>query len=445
MAKTGHGKERVSASKRKKEEEEMSTEEDINETDDNSNLENYKEEPESEEDEVQFKEEVEDMDVKEEVEEKDENFEDKVESHNDQECGWHEEENSDELEDENINTAETDDVSAFTPWPQSENPPEMDFKVKDENNIIKLNQSSLCTECGKSFASVTSLVDHVKSTHAVQTKNMESSIELDFEETSSIGTSVDKGAPLQCEHCAQEGKSAKIYKSHSLLQTHVTNWHDFGTYLCDTCGDSFELRGQLKNHNNDKHSRRNKSTGGACPQCGKVVKYLSGHIKEVHGEKEECVCPVCARIYYSVKQMRDHVRANHNNEGKVFVCHICSKQLGNPLILKQHLQRQHYNVPTPEDYVTCQECGKQFAKENLLKAHHRNVHESDPQNCDICGGTYKNSYSLSKHMKNAHSGHLSKVGKGSYRTPTKNAPNPQHSEESTNVYKSTNTFNEFPS
>ena len=228
-------------------------------------------------------------------------------------------------------------------------------------------------------------------------------------------------------------QTAKIYKNHSLLQTHVTNWHDFGTYLCDTCGDSFELRGQLKNHNNEKHSRRNKSTGGACPQCGKVVKYLSGHIKEVHGEKEECVCPVCARIYYSVKQMRDHVRANHNNEGKVFVCHICSKQLGNPLILKQHLQRQHYNVPTPEDYVTCQECGKQFAKENLLKAHHRNVHESDPQNCDICGGTYKNSYSLSKHMKNAHSGHLSKVGKGSYKTPTKNAPNPQHYEESTNV------------
>ena len=205
MAKTGHGKERAGASKRKKDEEEMSTEEDINETDDNSNLENYKEEPDSEEDEVQFKEEVEDMDVKEEVEEKDENFEDKVESHNDQECGWHEEENSDELEDENINTAETDDVSASTPRPQSENPPEMDFKVKDENNIIKLNQYSLCTECGKSFASVTSLVDHVKATHAAKTKNMERSIELDFEEAS-IGTSVDKGAQLQCGHCAQEGK-----------------------------------------------------------------------------------------------------------------------------------------------------------------------------------------------------------------------------------------------
>ena len=166
MARKGRAPRREKKTKKKK------TEEDINETDDNSNLENYKEEPDSEEDEVQFKEEVEDMDVKEEVEEKDENFEDKVESYNDQECGWHEEENSDELEDGNINPAETDDFSASTPRPQSENPPEMDFKVKDENNVIKLNQSSLCTECGKSFASVTSLVDHVKATHAAKNQKI---------------------------------------------------------------------------------------------------------------------------------------------------------------------------------------------------------------------------------------------------------------------------------
>ena len=243
-----------------------------------------------------------------------------------------------------------------------------------------------------------------------------------------IASAFDSATPVNCETCILEGKPTKIYKSRSYLQIHFTNWHEFGTYLCDTCGESFKLRGQLRNHNSAKHSQKSQSKGGACPQCGKVVKNVPGHITEVHGPKREYVCPVCARILNTFKQMRDHVRSNHNNEGKVFICHICSKELGNELNLKQHLRRQHYQTPAPEDYVTCNECGKQFSTEYRLKSHRKAVHESDPTNCEICGGNYKNNYSLSKHMKNAHDGHPTrpKVGKGSYRMPNTPALNPSN-------------------
>merc|ERR1712226_54400 len=93
---------------------------------------------------------------------------------------------------------------------------------------------------------------------------------------------------------------------------------------------------------------------------------------------------------------------------------------------KQHVRRQHDQMPAPEDYVDCPECGKVFPTQLLLNSHTNAVHVVDNRKCDVCGGTYKNKYSLSKHMKNAHFGHLasSRVGKGSYRMSNTPAPLP---------------------
>ena len=422
-----------------------------------------------EEDNEEMKQELEDNmeltdpNIKVEKEEDTENIDNNTNNQDDQEQIWHNNEDDDDIieGDKRIMDSQevlvkpdiSDDVPALGVAQKFVQP-----KVKKEQKEQEYKKSSLCTECGKTFVNVRSLADHVKIAHTQtnfpcsecgeeqrnsmvlrqhlqkrhhlttnEAKDLVSNLDLnELEETPrhnvtsmDIATPIDTTTPVNCETCIEEGKPKKIYKNRSHLQNHFTNWHDFGTYLCDTCGESFELKGQLRNHNNAKHSRKSQSKGGACPHCGKVVKNVSGHISEVHGPKKGYVCPVCARILNTFKQMRDHVRANHNNEGKVFICHICSKELGNELNLKQHLRRQHYKTPAPEDYVTCNECGKQFATEYRLKSHCKAVHESDPTNCDICGGNYKNKYSLSKHMKNAHDGHLSrsKVGKGSYRMP----------------------------
>ena len=369
----------------------------------------------------------------------------KEESSYDEEYVWQEKE--EDIFDGNIKSFKvldkpniTDDIPALERFEQS--------KVKKEQEY---SESLLCTECGKSFESVRTLVNHVDLVH---TQHMVSCYEsgeeqrnsmvfdqhlrnvdhvssaevkdkvasLDLIETegipinSPVNENVDDVSLISCETCIHEGKPPKIFKSRSCQKIHFNNWHKIGTYLCDTCGESFNLRGQLRNHNSAKHSQKSQPKGGACPHCGKVVKNVAGHIAIVH-QKEECVCPICAKIFNTYKQMRDHMLYNHNNEGKVFICHICSKELGNELNLKQHLRRQHYQVTAPEDFVSCNECGKQFPTEYRLKSHHRAVHESDPSTCDVCGGNYKNNYSLSKHMKNAHSGDISgsTTGKGSYR------------------------------
>ena len=142
----------------------------------------------------------------------------------------------------------------------------------------------------------------------------------------------------------------------------------------------------------------------SCPQCGTVTKSLKRHVKNVHEEKEVCVCSQCARLFLGMSQLRAHVKHTHENAGQKFVCHLCSKEVANKLNLKQHIRRQHYEARKPEEFLPCPECGKTFPSNILLNCHQKVVHEVDQRKCNVCNNNYKNKYSLSKHMRNSHFG-----------------------------------------
>ena len=84
-----------------------------------------------------------------------------------------------------------------------------------------------------------------------------------------------------------------------------------------------------------------------CPHCGLEVKRLKRHIEDVH-EKQECMCPHCAKVFTSMRNLLDHVKHTHDSEGQKFICHICSKDVTNALSLKQHLRRVHFSKATRE-------------------------------------------------------------------------------------------------
>ena len=202
--------------------------------------------------------------------------------------------------------------------------------------------SLLCNLCGKAYSNEWRLGDHIKKTHTQQfipcpecgtvqrnlfglrqhlqrhhkfsppeAKAKSESIDLTGIESTVISKTkknagAAKSAPRQrmkkedaleevlCDLCVTAGKPPKVYTRRSLT-AHVKNWHDAGTYLCVTCGSSFALFGQLRNHNNSHHSFQ-ANHPKPCPHCGKLVKCVKRHVKDVHGEKEECVCPQCARV-----------------------------------------------------------------------------------------------------------------------------------------------------
>ena len=200
-----------------------------------------------------------------------------------------------------------------------------------------------------------------------------------------------KKAP--CHLCLSAGKPAKVYLKNAFT-SHMRNWHDMGTFLC-VCGASFDLAGQLTRHKKIHHSSQ------SCPQCGKVIKCLKRHMRDVHEDKEVVVCPLgqCKRSFLGMAQLLAHVRHTHGNAGQKFVCHLCSKEVANKLNLKQHIRRQHYEVRNTGDFLPCPECGKAFPSNILLNGHQKRVHVQDQRKCSVCNNKYKNMYSLKKHMK----------------------------------------------
>ena len=129
----------------------------------------------------------------------------------------------------------------------------------------------------------------------------------------------------------------------------------------------------MKNH----HHSLQPSHPQSCPHCGKDIKDLKRHVKDVHGEKDLCVCTQCTRSFLGMAQLRAHMKHTHDNVGQKFVCHICSKEVANELNLKHYLRRQHLKARKPEESLPCPECGKTFAFKIQLNCHHKAVHEVD--------------------------------------------------------------------
>ena len=294
-----------------------------------------------------------------------------------------------------------------------------------------------CPECGLAMMTLRGLRKHMKTKHTLTTDETVEKLKMVKKYIKENGLqSFAESGEYNCEVCESEGKPPKRYKEKSQLNSHTKNWHIKGTHLCVVCGESFELRGQLYNHNEKEHRSNPSLQPKSCPHCGLEVLRLERHIADVH-EKVECVCPQCAKIFTSMRNMLDHVRNMHDDEGQQFVCHLCKKECISKLSLKQHLRRQHRDMATKEeDYSPCPECGKTFPCKRFLTDHIKNVHEVDLVRCELCRGKYRNKNALMKHMKNMHSGPQEsiKVGKGSYRkgqslSPSLDALQPKNEED----------------
>ena len=301
--------------------------------------------------------------------------------------------------------------------------------LSDHLNSDHSEECITCSLCNFALKTLPGLEKHLKKKHNLTKEKAKEKCSLMEQYRIENGLQLEPEGHI-CDICLGDGKPPRTYRMRHQLNTHKTLWHVEGTYLCITCGASFDLKGKLKNHNNFEHNATQTEKERPCPHCGIVVKCLQRHIKDVHGEKQECVCPQCAKVFTKMGNLRSHVKDVHEKglDGRKFVCHLCSKEVSTERNLKQHLRLQHYEMPKKEeDYLSCPECGGKFAHKTLLNSHITRVHLIDNRQCEICGGSYQNKTSLMKHMKNSHSGPLSssKIGKGSYRISSTSNSSPK--------------------
>merc|ERR1712096_397480 len=135
-----------------------------------------------------------------------------------------------------------------------------------------------------------------------------------------------------------------------------------------------------------------------CPICAKEVKYLNGHIKDVHTEAppENHICNHCGKVFSKIKKLRGHIDAAHKVQPSM--CDICSQVFKNLHSLRGHKRKVHEEVSE----VTCPSCFKLFDTKLKLYYHERAVHTLEDSKCQACGRTYKNKNLLQKHQKVYH-------------------------------------------
>lgn len=215
-----------------------------------------------------------------------------------------------------------------------------------------------------------------------------------------------------CEVCTTDYKRKHDLYGH-IIRTHKEN-------ACHLCNEIYKGSNDLQRHMTKAHYEESERQD-ICPHCGKLVKNIRSHIRDVHKRLKKFGCDMCDKKFVTRHALTQHFRV-HSDErpykcsvpgcDKAFkllcqvkqhqerhgpkgdcVCDICGLNLASKYSLVQH-KKTHFNIGT----FKCDECNASFSMPNYLKKHKKNQHGT-PLDCSTCGRTFKEKYRLKAHMK----------------------------------------------
>nr|XP_033788090.1 gastrula zinc finger protein XlCGF57.1-like isoform X2 [Geotrypetes seraphini] len=162
------------------------------------------------------------------------------------------------------------------------------------------------------------------------------------------------------------------------------------SFLCDTCGRSFDRKYSLLLHQRTHSGEKPFS----CSQCGKSFRQKSSlkFHHRIHTSEKPFPCTQCAKCFCHRESLRIHQKTHIEN--KPFKCTVCDKSFIYLSHLKGH-QKKHLE----EKPLKCTECDKSFVYLSHLKTHQR-IHTGEkPFECTECNKSFNQLGHLKLHQK----------------------------------------------
>ncbi|XP_045928481.1 zinc finger protein 154-like isoform X3 [Micropterus dolomieu] len=234
-----------------------------------------------------------------------------------------------------------------------------DFSLPFSENCRRENEST-CLECGKTFASRSSLKKH----HTVHSS----------------------ARPFKCTQCDKAYKNKKDLNQHLLIHSQPKVL----SFACSLCEKRFSSQALLTVHLRHHSGER----PFACSHCDKrflTNAVLKSHMR-IHTGERPYACTLCDKKFTQLYPRAVHLRM-HKKE-KPYLCSTCGMSFCSSGALLVH-SRTH----TGERPYQCESCGKGFATAVQLTVHRRFHTGERPYSCSQCDKSFHSSSGLKKHMR----------------------------------------------
>ena len=269
----------------------------------------------------------------------------------------------------------------------------------------KSNKVYKCTECDYTSHKRTRWTEHMGRVHGLLTeKDLERQkksqfpceicdksfiFEKDLKRHNKI---VHTAVSHYCSVCQKSYKSKYVYDKH--IATHQEGYIR-SMFVCQICKREFTTKFSLANHIKTAHLGIQKTY--LCPTCGKSFNQIRSYRQHanVHAGIKPYVCEICGKGFTYDSSLKDH-RYMHDNIRR-FACKMCGKAFRQRTSLQIHM-KVHKET---KDHI-CSSCGKGFTQKQSLIRHER-IHTGDkPYTCMLCQKTFSDYAVIRRHMMMSH-------------------------------------------
>lgn len=277
-------------------------------------------------------------------------------------------------------------------------------KVVEERNRLDVHMIAMdlftCDLCDASrSASYMDHLDHYRKVHKMRgyilccmKKHLTSKAAYDH-----IKLHLDKDA-FRCDECGKCFVSSKLLSAHK--KVHMPD--ELCPYKCTECGKTFAILTTYKTHilaHAGDEARIHKCA--QCPKSFKTVRNLIEHVQRLHEKVKQYVCSQCGISVKDKHNLAQHYRAKHDPTRTKEPCNICGLLV---LEVDKHKRRKHMLQPVDQVFG-CDQCDKKFKFQKNVQEHKRRCHSDNGEEtpCPICGKLLKRKVYLDRHIL-SHSG-----------------------------------------